>query len=99
MKKTAIILCIILFATLFGGTNIKIAEAAAKVTSIEIKTLPDRRTYNIGDGYSTNGMVVVAKMSDGTKETIDNSQIKSDSNGYEFYRMEYYCQWEEIWYF
>lgn len=79
MKKTAAILCIILFATLLGGINIPLVEAAAKVTSIEIKTLPDRRTYNIGDGYSTKGMVVVAKMSDGTKETVDNSKIISFS--------------------
>lgn len=79
MKKTAAILCIILFATLFGGANIRIAEAATKVTSIEIKTLPDQCAYNVGDGYSTKGMVVTAKMSDGTKEIVDNSKITSFS--------------------
>lgn len=82
MKKTAAIMCIILvaiLATLFGGVNMPIAEAAIKVKSMEIKTLPERCTYNVGDGYSTKGLVVEAKMSDGTKEIVDNSKITSFS--------------------
>lgn len=69
----------ILFTTLFGANNITISNAAAKVESIEITTLPDQCAYNVGDGYSTKGMIVVAKMSDGKKETVDNSKITSFS--------------------
>lgn len=79
MKKLAAVLCMIMFATLFGGMNVNIVNAAAKVRSIEIKTLPEQCAYNVGDGYSTKGMVVVAKMSDGKKETVDNSKITSFS--------------------
>lgn len=79
MKKIATVLCVILLLTLFGGASTRIINATAKVKSIEITTLPEQCTYNVGDGYSTKGMVVVAKMSDGTKETIDNSKITSFS--------------------
>lgn len=79
MKKAVTVLCIILLATLLGGANNRIADAASKVLSIEITTLPDRCAYNVGDGYSTKGMVVVAKRSDGKKETVDNSKITSFS--------------------
>lgn len=68
-----------MLVTLLGGASTRIANATAKVKSIEITTLPERCTYNVGDGYSTKGIVVVAKMSDGTKETIDNSKITSFS--------------------
>lgn len=79
MKKVTAVLCVILLVTLFGGASTGIINATAKVKSIEITTLPEQCTYNVGDGYSTKGMVVVAKMSDGTKETIDNSKITSFS--------------------
>jgi uncharacterized repeat protein (TIGR02543 family) len=79
MKKVVSVLYILLIVTLFGGNNIEIANAEPKVKSLEITTRPDQCVYNIGDGYSTKGMVVVAKMSDGTKETVDNSKITSFS--------------------
>jgi uncharacterized repeat protein (TIGR02543 family) len=79
MKKVVSVLCMLLMITLIGFTNIKIANAETKVKSIEITTLPDQLAYNVGDGYSTKGMVVIAKMSDGTKETVDNSKITSFS--------------------
>nr|WP_294493456.1 InlB B-repeat-containing protein [uncultured Anaerosporobacter sp.] len=79
MKKVAAVLCVVLLVTLFGGASTRIVNATAKVKSIEITALPERCAYNVGDGYSTKGMVVVAKMSDGTKETIDNSKITSFS--------------------
>ncbi len=79
MKKVAVVLGMILLAALFGGFNSTIVNAAAKVQSIEITTLPEKCSYNVGDGYSTKGMVVMAKMSDGKKETLDNSKITSFS--------------------
>lgn len=79
MKKVASILCMLLIVTMFGGTNIQFVNAETKVNSIEIKTLPDKCAYNVGDGYSTKGMVVVAKLSNGKKETVDNSKITSFS--------------------
>lgn len=79
MKKIAAIMCMIMLAALSGGMNISNAKAAAKVESIEITTLPEKCAYNVGEGYSTKGMVLVAKMSDGTKATIENSKITSFS--------------------
>lgn len=79
MKKVVSVMFIILVLTLFGGANTKIVNAETKVKSIEIKTMPDQCAYNVGDGYSTKGMIVEATMSDGKKETIDNAQITSFS--------------------
>ncbi len=80
MKKiVSAVLCMLLVFTLFGGSNINLAKAETKVKSIEITSNPDKCAYNLGEGYSTKGMVVVATMSDGTKETVDNSQITSFS--------------------
>lgn len=79
MKKVVAVLCMVLIVSLLGSTNTKVASAETKVKSIEIKTKPEKCAYNIGDGYSTKGMVVVATMSDGKKETIDNAQITSFS--------------------
>ncbi len=79
MKKVLSVLCMLFIATLLGGTNIKIANAATTVKSLEIKTLPEKCAYNVGEGYSTKGLVVVATLSDGTTQNVDNSQIKSYS--------------------
>jgi len=69
----------LLIATMLWGTNINIVNAKIKVKSIEITSYPDKCAYNIGEAYSVKGMVVVATMSDGKKETVDNSQITSFS--------------------
>ena len=79
MKKVISLLCMCLILTSLGGINTRVVAAEAKVKSIEIKTMPDKCAYNIGEGYSTKGMVVVATMSDGKKETVDNAQITSFS--------------------
>lgn len=79
MKKVVSVLCILLVLTLFGGMDTKIVHAETEVKSITIKTMPDKCAYNIGDGYTTKGMVVVATLSNGKKETVDNSKIASFS--------------------
>lgn len=75
MKKILSVLCMLLFITLLGGTNLSTVRAAATVKSIEITKMPDKRAYNIGDGFTVQGLVVEATMSDGAKETVDKSQI------------------------
>ncbi len=79
MKKVMAVLCALFVLTLLGGIDAKVVNAETKVKSIEIKTKPDKCAYNVGDGYSTKGMVVEATMTDGKKETVDNSQITSFS--------------------
>lgn len=79
MKKIISLLCMCLILTIFGSTNVNVFAADSNVKSIKIKTMPDKLTYNVGDGYSTNGIVVEATLSDGKKETVDNAQITSFS--------------------
>jgi uncharacterized repeat protein (TIGR02543 family) len=79
MKKVVAVLCALFVLTLLGSMDAKVVNAEAQVKSIEIKTKPDKCAYNVGDGYSTKGMVVEAKLSDGKKVTVDNSQITSFS--------------------
>lgn len=79
MKKVVAVLCALFVLTLLGGMDAKVVNAETQVKSIEIKTKPEKCAYNIGEGYSTKGMVVEAKLSDGKKETVDNSQITSFS--------------------
>lgn len=79
MKKIRLFVLAMLTIALFGGLGLNAAFAAAKVKSIEITKLPSKLVYNVGDGYSTKGMVVEATMTDGKKVTVANSEITSFS--------------------
>lgn len=79
MKRLMSFLCMLIAFLILGSVNDTNVNASVTVKSIEITSNPDKCAYNVGDGYSTKGMVVVAKMSDGTKETVDNTKIKSVS--------------------
>lgn len=46
----------------------------ATVTSIEVKTLPDKTTYSIGESLDLTGGTVLVKYSDGTTSTISMSE-------------------------
>ncbi|MBQ8288346.1 MAG: bacterial Ig-like domain-containing protein [Clostridia bacterium] len=57
--------------TTYGGKSgwIRLDYAmyqSSSISSIEITTLPTKTTYTVGDKFSTAGMVVQAKFSDGT---------------------------------
>lgn len=79
MKKIVTLLSIILILSLLEDIYTIHVNAETKVKSIKITSMPNKRAYNISEGYSTTGMVVVATMSDGKKETVDNSKITSFS--------------------
>lgn len=79
MKKVKFILLFMLVVALFSAFRANNVSAASKVKSIEIKQLPDKRAYNLGEGYTTKGLVVEATMSDGSKVKVDNSKITSFS--------------------
>jgi uncharacterized repeat protein (TIGR02543 family) len=79
MKKIIKMLSVFVMLLLIGSISTQIVKAETKVKSIVIKTKPDKLAYKVGESYSTKGMVVIATMSDGKKETIDNSLITSFS--------------------
>ncbi|MEG0805956.1 MAG: InlB B-repeat-containing protein [Lachnospiraceae bacterium] len=76
MRKIAGMLCMVLMISLFGGINIGSVHAEAKVESIKVTKFPDKCAYNIGEGFSSNGIVVKAKMSNGKTEVIANSELQ-----------------------
>lgn len=47
---------------------------APDITGIEVKTLPDRTEYEIGDQLDTTGMVVTASSSNASRIQLDDSQ-------------------------
>ena len=60
-------------------TNFTITVTAAPI-SISVTTLPTTTTYNVGDAFSTSGMVVQANYSSGNPEVITN-YTTSPANG------------------
>ena len=54
------------------GVDISDEQEEKLLTSIEITTLPTKTTYTEGEKFSTAGMKVTAKYSDGTSKEITN---------------------------
>lgn len=79
IKKAATVLNVLMMLIFVVTTSTVKVQAEEQVKSIEIKKYPTKCTYNIGEGYTTKGMVVEAKLSNGKKQTVDNSEITSFS--------------------
>lgn len=78
MKKTAIVLSVLVMLVLIGTTSTILAKAEVQVKSIQIKKYP-KCTYSVGEGYTIKGMVVEAMMSSGKTVTVDNANVTSFS--------------------
>ncbi|MBQ7596095.1 MAG: bacterial Ig-like domain-containing protein [Clostridia bacterium] len=48
----------------------KVKGAAVTLSSISVKTMPSKTTYNVGDSLNTSGLVIKAAYSDGSSKDI-----------------------------
>ncbi|MEG1459091.1 MAG: InlB B-repeat-containing protein, partial [Acetivibrio sp.] len=78
MKRIISTFLIALAAVALTGTNVSFAKEES-VKSIEIVKYPSKCAYNVGEGYSTEGMVVKATLSNKKKVEVSNSEITSFS--------------------
>jgi len=72
MKKMRLLLKLTLLLAIFAISfnSCKEKEKEKTLVSIEVTTQPTKKTYTVGEPFDLSGMVVTAKFSDGSSETI-----------------------------
>jgi len=68
--RNLIKLSILLAVFAIAINSCKKKDKEKTLVSIEVTTQPTKKTYNVGDTFDAAGMVVTAKFSDGSSETI-----------------------------